>query len=213
MRLVCISDTHGDHEKVTLPSGDLLIHAGDVTGHGTEAETRGFFDWFKSQPFEYKICIAGNHDTFMEQEPEMSRQMADDAGVILLNDSGVDINGFSFWGSPITPRFMDWAFMADAGADIETHWNQIPTNTDVLVTHGPPYGILDEVVREGMEKEHVGCPSLLSRIALVKPQIHVFGHIHEGHGSELINGVLYRNVSTMNRHYQIANDVQVIDLN
>ena len=70
LKLVCISDTHGDHENVCLPSGDVLIHAGDLTGHGTEKETQAFFRWFGMQPFDHKICIAGNHDTYMESAPE-----------------------------------------------------------------------------------------------------------------------------------------------
>lgn len=212
MRLVCISDTHGDHEHVNLPVGDVLIHAGDVTGHGTEAETRSFFNWMSAQSFKHKICIAGNHDAFMEDEPETTREIADNAGVSLLNASGVEIDGVRFWGSPITPRFMHWSFMLDEGAPIEEHWQQMPLNTDVLITHGPPYGVLDVVIREDMPDEAVGCHALLHRIGEVKPKLHLFGHIHEGFGSKQVDDVLHRNISTMNRHYQIANDPQVIDL-
>ena len=212
MRLVCISDTHGDHESVSLPAGDVLIHAGDVTGHGTENETRSFFQWMSKQSFKHKICIAGNHDTFMEDDPVTTAQLAIDSGVSLLNASGVEINGVHFWGSPITPRFMHWSFMLDEGAPIEEHWNQIPLNTDVLITHGPPFGVLDVVIREDMPDEAVGCRALLQRISVVKPRLHLFGHIHEGFGSRQVNDVLHRNISTMNRHYQIVNDPQVIDL-
>lgn len=212
MRLVCISDTHGDHEEVELPAGDVLIHAGDVTGHGTESETRSFFNWMAKQSFDHKICIAGNHDTFMEDEPVATQHLASEANVSLLNASGVQIDGINFWGSPITPRFMHWSFMLDEGAPIEAHWQQMPANTDVLITHGPPYGVLDVVIRDGMPDEAVGCHALLNRISEVKPKLHLFGHIHEGFGSKQVDSVLHRNISTMNRHYQIANEPQVIEL-
>ena len=213
LKLVCISDTHGDHEKVPLPSsGDVLIHSGDLTGHGTEEETLAFFQWFGMQTFEHKICVAGNHDTFMEQDPIASQQMADNAGVVLLNDTGCLVDGVSIWGSPITPRFFHWSFMRDPGADIEAHWNLIPSNTDVLITHGPAYGILDQVDRENGDKEHTGCPSLLEKIQEIKPKFHVFGHIHEDYGRVEIGSVSHCNVSTMNKYYQICNEAQVLQL-
>lgn len=213
LKLVCISDTHGDHEKVSLPSGDILVHSGDLTGHGTEAETQAFFHWFGMQNHEHKICVAGNHDTYMEQDPVACRQMANNAGVTLLQDSGCDVDGVSIWGTPITPRFLDWSFMRDPGDDIEAHWNLIPVETDLLITHGPAYGILDEIDREAGDQEHTGCPSLLERIQIVKPRYHVFGHIHEGYGRLEHNGVSHCNVSTMNKRYEISNEPVVLPLN
>lgn len=212
MKLVCISDTHGDHEQVDLPAGDVLIHAGDVTGHGTEYETRAFMTWFGSQSFAHKICVAGNHDTFMEQQPAKTIQFAEDAGVILLNDTGCEVGGLSFWGSPITPRFYNWSFMRDPGESIEAHWKLIPKHTDVLITHGPPFGILDQVERSAGIYEHTGCPSLLAQIAEVSPLLHVFGHIHEAHGQYDSHGVIYRNVSIMNERYRISNSPMIIAL-
>lgn len=212
LNLVCISDTHGDHENVSLPSGDVLIHAGDLTGHGTKEETQAFFRWFGMQNFNYKICVAGNHDTYMEQDPTACQEMANSAGVVLLNDSGCNVEGVAIWGSPITPRFLDWSFMRDPGDDIEAHWNLIPVDTDVLITHGPAYGILDEVDREGGDREHTGCPSLLKRIELVQPSFHVFGHIHEDFGRIENGNVSHCNVSTMNKQYEISNKAVVIQL-
>jgi len=212
LKVVCISDTHGDHEKVTLSPGDVLIHAGDLTGHGTKEETQAFFNWFEMQSYSRKICVAGNHDTFVERDPIACQQMASNAGVELLNDSGCTVEGVSFWGSPITPRFWDWSFMRDPGADIEAHWDLIPTHTDVLITHGPAYGILDIVEREGGEKVHTGCPSLLKRIERVQPAYHIFGHIHEGFGRVQKGGVSHCNVSTMNRRYEISNKPVVLQL-
>jgi Icc-related predicted phosphoesterase len=212
LKLVCISDTHGDHESVSLPPGDVLIHAGDLTGHGTKQETQAFFRWFGMQSYRHKICVAGNHDTYMEQDPVACQEMANNAGVVLLDDSGCNVDGVSFWGSPITPRFLDWSFMRDPGSDIEAHWNLIPNETDVLVTHGPVYGILDQVDRECGDREHTGCRSLLKRIQEIKPRFHVFGHIHEDYGRVEQAGVSHCNVSTMNKDYRIQNEAVVLQL-
>lgn len=212
LKWICISDTHGDHDRVSLPAGDVLIHSGDLTGHGTKEETQAFFHWFGIQAFKHKICVAGNHDAFIEQDPAACQKMASNAGVKLLNDTGCTIDGVSIWGSPITPRFYHWSFMRDPGADIEAHWNLIPTQTDILITHGPAYGILDQVDRESGDKEHTGCPSLLKKIQEIKPKFHVFGHIHEDYGRVERGGVSHCNVSTMNKHYQICNDPQVLQL-
>jgi len=185
MKLVCISDTHGDHEGVVLPEGDVLIHAGDLSAHGRQAETLAFMQWLGSQHFEHILCIAGNHDVFIEQQPLIALQFAQDNGVRLLNDSGCTIDGVKFWGSPITPRFMDWAFMRDPGRPIEAHWQKL---------------------------HHTGCPSLLSRVSEVSPSVHLFGHIHEGHGRMDESGVAYYNVCTMNEHYRLAHPPVVIDM-
>jgi Icc-related predicted phosphoesterase len=205
LKLVCISDTHGDHKNVSLPPGDVLIHAGDLTGHGTKEETFAFSRWFGMQNYNHKICVAGNHDTYIEQEPLASQQMANEEGVVLLNDTGCNVEGVSIWGSPITPRFLDWSFMRDPGKDIEAHWDLIPVDTDILITHGPAYGVLDELDRESGEKEHTGCPSLLKRIEVVQPIFHVFGHIHEDFGRVEHGIVSHCNVSTMNKQYEISN--------
>ena len=155
MRLVCISDTHGDHDGLFLPSGDVLIHAGDLSAHGTGGEVLAFMRWLGRQPFEHRICIAGNHDTFMEDNLEQVAAFASDNGVVLLNDSGHNIQGVEFWGSPITPRYFDWSFMRDPGEPIEYHWRQIPDTVQVLVTHGPPLGVLVQVRREDGTTENV----------------------------------------------------------
>lgn len=212
MKLVCISDTHGDHDGIVLPEGDVLIHAGDLSAHGQLAETHAFMKWLGSQAFEHILCIAGNHDVFMEQQPLMALQFAQDHGVRLLNDSGCTIDGVNFWGSPITPRYMDWAFMRDPGKPIEYHWNLISMDTDVLITHGPPYGIMDQVRRPDGSLVHTGCPSLLTRVRDVSPAVHLFGHIHEGHGRTDRDGVAYFNVCTMNEHYRRAYSPVVIDV-
>jgi len=210
MQLVCISDTHGDHERLQLPEGDVLVHAGDVTARGTGRETQSFMAWLGSQNYTHKVCIAGNHDRFMEREPAQSAVFAEDSGVVLLNDSGCVLDDVAFWGSPITPRFFNWSFMRDPGASIEAHWRLIPKSIDVLITHGPPRGILDEVYRSDGTIENTGCPSLLARVRDLQPSLHLFGHIHEGYGSLQRDGVSFHNISTMDERYRISNSPRVI---
>jgi Icc-related predicted phosphoesterase len=212
MKLVCISDTHGDHRQLSLPDGDVLLHTGDITAHGTADDLDDFLDWFGSQSHTHRVFVAGNHDTFLEVSAQETQDRARAAGVVWLNDSGIQIDGVSFWGSPVTLRFHDWSFMRDPGEDIDRHWRLIPGHTDVLLTHGPPLGILDAVERANGLIEHTGCGSLLAVTQQIKPKLHIFGHIHEGRGEVVRDGVRYLNVSSMDMHYRIRHEPVVVDL-
>jgi Icc-related predicted phosphoesterase len=204
MKLVCLSDTHGDHRQVVVPAGDVLLHAGDLTAHGAQADFEDFLAWFSAHPHRHKLFIAGNHDLFLESSESIAQQLLAGTDVTWLNDSGVCIDGVNFWGSPITLRFHDWAFMREPGDDIAKHWQQIPANTDVLLTHGPPHHILDTVQRPDNTEEHTGCPQLRDTVLRVQPRVHLFGHIHEGHGALHCGGVDFLNVSTMDQAYRIT---------
>jgi len=212
MKLICISDTHGDHQGVNLPDGDVLVHAGDITSHGTENDFVDFLSWFESQPHPHKVFVAGNHDRYLEQSTAAAEKLVLDTDITWLNDSGTTIDGVRFWGSPITLRFHDWAFMREPGDDINQHWKLLPSDTDVLITHGPPHGILDHVKRLDGSEEQTGCPLLLERILSIQPKVHIFGHIHEEYGSIRRNDIDFLNVSTMNQSYRIANDPVVYEL-
>lgn len=188
MRIVFISDTHQRHNdirlNVTLRSAfesnpdTVLVHCGDVCSRGTKSEAQSFLEWYSLLPFKSKIFIAGNHDFFFENNDEEVHQVLEKfPDLIYLNDSGVEIAGTKFWGSPVQPRFYDWAFNRDN--DISKHWDLIPDDTDVLITHGPPRGILDWTKRD---KINVGCPKLLERIGQLNLKVHAFGHIHEAFG-------------------------------
>ena len=202
MRVVAISDTHNQHHGLRLPKGDLLLHAGDVSGRGTEAEVQNFLDWFTVQDFEYKVFIAGNHDYFFERFPDSFVQHIIPEDIIYLNDSGVEIEGIKIWGSPVQPWFLDWAFNRKRGAEIDKHWKLIPEDTDILMTHGPAHGILDRTARG----EHVGCKDLLQKINKVKPKFHIAGHIHEAYGMEKHGETTFINASVLNLRYQLANE-------
>ena len=207
MKAVIISDTHNQHQKLDLPEGEMLIHAGDVSLRGTQKECMDFLEWFSRQDFMYKILIAGNHDFYFERESAAKIKAVMPNNIIYLKDSGTEINGLKFWGSPIQPWFMDWAFNRQRGKEIRKHWDLIPQNTDVLITHGPAYGILDKV---GLD--YVGCKDLLNKINSVQPRYFICGHIHEGYGMYETEYTTFINASVLDERYQLRNKPVVIDL-
>jgi len=198
MKIVAISDSHGHHHSLSIPDGDLLIHAGDLSKRGLKIEITDFLDWFSAQPHKHKVFIAGNHDFFFENEYASEIQKLIPDNVIYLNDSAFVVEGIKIWGSPIQPWFYDWAFNRKRGADIKKHWDLIPIDTDLLITHGPAHGILDLT----MDYRNVGCEELLKRIYEVKPKYHICGHIHEAHGVLEKDGITYINASQLNVHYK-----------
>lgn len=209
MKIIAISDTHGQHHALSqLPAGDMLIHAGDISRNGKENQVLDFLYWFAKQDYQYKVFIAGNHDFFFEREHASYIQQLIPEDIIYLNDSGVEIEGLNIWGSPIQPWFYDWAFNRARGADIQQHWDLIPVQTDLLITHGPPMGILDATVRG----EHVGCEGLMETIEKIKPQVHVFGHIHEAYGRQQVEETTFINASVLNLQYQMTNAPVVFEL-
>lgn len=208
MKFVVISDTHGQHAKVYLPPGDVLIHAGDISKRGKEEEIKDFLNWFKDLPYEHKIFIAGNHDFYFEKAPKIEIEKIIPSNVIYLNDSGVTIDGIKIWGSPITPTFFNWAFNRDRGNDITAHWNLIPSDTEILITHGPVHKILDKV----MDGTHVGCEDLLKKVQKTKPKVHVFGHIHEAYGQHKIDGTTFVNASVLDEDYVMRNKPVIFEI-
>lgn len=207
MKIVAISDTHNRHQKLYLPDGDMLIHAGDVTSQGKQSQVEDFLEWFSKQDFKYKIFIAGNHDFFFERMPEdYIRSLIPDE-VIYLNDSGVEIEGIKIWGSPVQPWFYDWAFNRQRGAEIQKHWDLIPLSTDVLVTHGPALGFGDRTIYG----DRVGCEDLLKTIKKIQPRFSICGHIHEGYSVSESEGTTFINASVLNVKYELVNEPIVFD--
>ncbi len=210
MKLVCISDTHSLHQRIPeIPDGDVLIHAGDCLGQGTMENIQEFNEWLGSLPHEHKIVIAGNHDWAFQETPELAKAALTNA--IYLEDSGVEIDGIRFWGSPWTPTFMDWAFMLDRGDPLYQKWKLIPDNTDVLITHGPPHGIGDQVDL-GFKSQNVGCIHLSDRVSQLSLKAHIFGHIHEGYGAYQRGNTRLINASSCNERYQPNNPPIVLGL-
>jgi Icc-related predicted phosphoesterase len=205
LKIDCISDTHNKHKKIILPGGDILIHSGDVSGRGESGEILPFLNWYADQDYSHLILVPGNHDFGFERNPELWAKCCEERGITLLNDSGVTIEGIKFWGSPIQPWFYSWAFnrartQAEATSKhpwIKPHWDLIPMDTEVLITHGPPHGILDMVPRGEM----VGCEELYKKIVQTSIKLHVFGHIHEGSGHKYLHGRTYVNASSLDGMY------------
>ena len=205
MKIVAISDTHNQLRNIKVPHGDVLIHAGDFTMNGTANEIREFNHELSLLPHAHKIVIAGNHDINFEMEPVESRKLLTNA--IYLEDSGVEIGGVKFWGSPWQPQFYDWAFNLERGLPLKEKWQQIPSDTDVLITHGPPKEILDEAPRKGiLNYLNVGCKNLREEVLYrIQPKYHVFGHIHNGYGYKFFGNINFINASILNERYKIEN--------
>jgi predicted phosphohydrolase len=205
VRIVCISDVHSKHDGLVVPDGDVLIVAGDLTKRGTRDQIAAFDRWVGTLPHPHKIVIAGNHDFAFEQDPEARTWIT---RATYLQDERVVIGGLRIWGSPWQPRFFDWAFNLDRGEPLRKVWARIPADTDVLVTHGPPRGILDRCA----DGRQVGCDDLLDAVRRVKPRLHVFGHIHEDWGQKVIDGTRFVNASTCTLSYVPSNPPIVVDL-
>ena len=217
MDITCISDLHGFYPK--LDGGDLLIVAGDLTATDSVLDHMRFQMWLHEQDYKKRIIIAGNHDVRLQQLPfeSIKRQYAE-TGEDYLCDSGTQFEGLKIWGSPWTQTFPGMnphcmAFTKPPG-QLKEHWEMIPDDVDILITHGPAHGILDHCFdRMTGAVRHVGCRDLMFRMHdLPQCRLHVFGHIHEGHGVKVIENVdkghapFYRvNASLMNEDYEFVN--------
>jgi Icc-related predicted phosphoesterase len=219
LKIACISDTHMDGMKLDgFPDADILVHAGDATYRGTEAEIMEFarnlskhlVDSRHHKGYEKIIFVPGNHDWLFEKNETLGRQIMEHHGIVTLINEPYEYRGFNFWGSPVTPPFHNWAFNWEADKRLYL-WEQIPEGTDVIITHGPPVYILDEVC-DYDKIRHTGCPHLALRVRKVKPQMHVFGHIHEGFGKCVKEGITYINASFMDGRYRPDNFVMVEEI-
>jgi Icc-related predicted phosphoesterase len=194
LKLTFISDTH--NRTPELPGGDILIHCGDLTEYGYRVEVIKQLNYLNEQldKYKYVVVIPGNHDFWIEKYPEKFKEAAWAGGLIPLINEGIELEGLNFYGSPATPAYHDWAFNYNVG-EIMKIWERIPSNTDVLITHGPPDGILDTTMFGG--GKHAGCVELREKVAELKPLIHAFGHIHE-QGGEIVeyNGTTFINAAT-----------------
>jgi Icc-related predicted phosphoesterase len=198
MRIVLLSDTHGLHDGLTVPPGDVLIFAGDAGRRGTLDELRAFNDFLGRLPHPHKIFAAGNRDYFFQRQPGESRKMLTNA--VYLQDEEMTVEGVRIYGSPWQPPFMNTAFNLPRGEPLRGKWALIPEGIDILVTHTPPSGVGDRT----SSGESVGCEDLLEAVRRIKPKLHVFGHVHEGYGQYHENGILFINASVTDASMQIA---------
>ncbi len=213
MKIVCISDTHNKHKQVKMPvDGDVLVVSGDLTGRGFSGEIDSFNKWLLNLSFKKKIVIPGNHDLSFEDEPEKAQKLLlknNDGSIVFLQDSEATVDNIRFYGTPWQPRFFDWAFNLDRGSSqLRGKWRKIPDNIDVLITHCPPYGIMDP----NLEGLPTGCELLLEELKRIKPKLHVFGHLHSGFGIVEKNGTIFVNAAMCDEQYQIHREPIIVDL-
>ena len=197
MTILHLSDTHGVHRELgLLPEADVIVHTGDFTWAGTEGEALDFMDWFCGLPYRHKVFIAGNHDGCLYGGN--IEGLPDDCHY--LCGSGVTIDGVRFWGVPLfieDVHSKQYAAMLDA----------VPYDTDVLLTHQPPRGILD------MSKDdHYGSQSILQTIQYVMPKVHLFGHVHDAYGMTKMRGTLFSNAAVVDDGYALTHVPRVIEV-
>ncbi|CAF0989894.1 unnamed protein product [Adineta steineri] len=222
-RFVCISDNH-DNYDFTLPDGDLLLHSGDFTRNGTEGEIETFVNWLKNlTQFRLKIVIVGNHESkrfytrkrykklpVAIDELKKDKSLVSKYGIVYLQDEAFQdpVTGWKFYGS-------GWLSEQCKDPDeIRRHWSEIPIDTDIVLTHGPPYSILD--VTSGTAY-NLGCKELLKSVTtIVKPKLHVFGHVHRAYGQlkneDEFGKTLFVNASLCDSHFRTAHLPIVVDL-
>ncbi|MCI5221585.1 MAG: metallophosphoesterase [Candidatus Electrothrix sp. AR4] len=179
MKIALFSDTHTSHGKINIPDADILIFAGDMTHCRTDRDVGKFNNFLGSLPHKHKIVVAGNHDHRLACcDLEKAKSLLSEA--IYLQDEFVVIDGITIYGAPWQPLFNDVAcdaFALPRGKILKKKWDIIPPEVDILVTHTPPSGILDQ----NGPVSH-GCTDLAAAVTTIKPKYHIFGHIHNHHG-------------------------------
>ncbi len=219
MKIWFISDTHNEHEHLKVPAVDLVIHCGDESELGdawmNELESRRFFEWYSALDIQTKIFVPGNHSTAIEQGLIRTEEYP---AVSFLIHSQTEWNGLKIFGSPYTPKFYDWAYMKER-SDLDIVWQSIPDEIDILITHGPPKGILD-VTRDMQTRDpvHVGSKSLRRHVLeRIKPKIHAYGHIHDekafkNFGTVTRDGTQFINCSCCDLAGTLKNNGFVVEL-
>ena len=194
MRILHLSDTHNCHRQLNkLPMADIIIHTGDVSMEGTEKEITDFMEWFGSLDYKYKLFIAGNHDDYLEGKEKEIVQRILPENCFYLYHSGITIEGIKFWGIPY--------FFSDNRDDRYPQLiSKVPMDTDVLITHRPPLGILD-----ASNNKNYGCSYLLQTVLRIRPRYHLFGHIHNAYGIEKSRYTTFANGSMADEQYRLLN--------
>ena len=188
MRILQISDTHNMHQQLTnMPAADVIIHCGDFADNGTEEETLDFLNWFIELPYPHKIFVTGNHDLCL-WDAEGIEDLPEN--VHFLQDCGCEIDGIKFFGLAYNhPEAL------------------IPDYTDIVVTHEPPVMILDE--SNGV---NWGNAPLRNRVQEIKPKYHLFGHAHDGYGTDKQEGIVFSNGAILDDRYNIINKPHIFEI-
>ena len=205
MLIYGISDVHNRYKDLVVPPCDLLISTGDYSFRGDISETRNFHKWLDEQPATYIISVMGNHELGVEKNFELHKVLALEQcpRVHFIEEGLIQIEDLKIWCSSYTPAFCDWAYNVYTDEDLKKHWDMIPEGIDILATHGPPYGMLDEVFCPPSYAEHKGCRKLWDAVLRVKPKAHIFGHLHYHYGQKEFNGIKFYNIANCNDSYKI----------
>lgn len=201
-KIVCLSDTHGQHiaKKLKIPNGDFLIYAGDFTASNGLLEIHGFLHWLDKLPHRHKIIVAGNHDFIFCNDNLINSILAQYSNIHWLERKHIEIDGIKFYGTAIQPQFMNWGFN-EPPEKRKIIYGQIPNDIDILITHCPPHGILDQC-----PNGNVGCPILKDEVInRIKPKYHIFGHIHESYKTQQIGDITFINCSVLDGQYRLKN--------
>ncbi len=199
MKITAFSDTHMLHQKVEIPNADILIFAGDMSVCRTLQDVAGFNTFLKSLPHKYKVVVGGNHDHLLASSPDLGRKLLQDA--IYLQDESIVIEGIKIYGAPWQPIFNTNAcdaFALSRGKVIRKKWALIPQDTDILITHSPPSGIMDE---DGGVSH--GCSDLLEAVQRIAPQFHIFGHIHNHNGMQRVDSTTFINCNVKDKNNRV----------
>jgi len=204
--IVCFSDTHSLHEEIKLPAAHIALFTGDLMTSGkNKKELIRFLEWYDKQPVQHKVMIAGNHDFYFERHPGYAKHYVDKTDVIYLENSSVELEGLKIYGTPIQPEFCNWAFNKIFPVR-EDYFSKIPMDTNILMTHCPPEGKLDQVESVFSAGYRVGDDALRMRVDTVKPIIHCFGHIHGDFGIEEVQDTTYVNASCLDEQYRVRSE-------
>eukprot|EP01060_Flectonema_neradi_P024515 TRINITY_DN3343_c0_g1_i1.p1 TRINITY_DN3343_c0_g1~~TRINITY_DN3343_c0_g1_i1.p1 ORF type:complete len:253 (+),score=27.30 TRINITY_DN3343_c0_g1_i1:58-816(+) len=230
IRVCCISDTHTFHEKLQLKEGDILIHTGDFTLRGSREEITEFAEWLQKQPYKHKVVIPGNHELSLDvdrfnlrlekfkSKPSMLSNIKNNCdpalfvkiltsvpGCTYLDHEGTDIMGIKFFGTPYIPVISDWAFMLK-NSERREKFKEIPADTQILLSHTPPFKILDSSSALP-DAQRFGCAELLAEVLdRIRPTYHIFGHCHSGYGTRNVNGITFINASICDEDYAAVNE-------
>lgn len=219
MRITVISDTHSKHRELKLPGGDLLIHSGDFSSMGYQHEIKNFCEWFSQQDYRDKIFIAGNHELGLQDHRKDSMTIINsyknidylEEDLIIFNEEDYE-NSIKIFGTPWQLEFCNWAFNLKAGEELQEKLDNILTDIDILITHNPPYSILDSA-GPPINESFLGCPQLFKKVKEIKPKIHIFGHIHGGYGYKFYKGTHFINAASLDEYYNVKNDPITFDWN
>jgi Icc-related predicted phosphoesterase len=216
LHITALSDSHNSTHGVIIPEiptgmTTVLIHAGDFSFMGKSAEIQDFIAWMSDQPHDHKLWIPGNHELSLEDFPYNIEVIDNEAGATCIHNKEIEIEGFRFFGSAMTPSYFNWAFMHDK-EQAERYWERAP-DADIVVCHGPPVGILDTTSPDYPMKR-LGCVSFRNYLERTKPKLALWGHIHGGYGHETIKWedggeTECYNVAVMDENYDIRSEPAV----